>query len=124
MRKNGCRKVYLRKKTRYIFEMVFPSCRDRRLRHHYTGYGSPLRLCRWRRGPRYICNRHKLVATIWAKRAIGGVAVSPDGKRAYLTANGPSAGTGSVEVIDTVSHTVIAGAGGGGIAITANGKYA
>jgi hypothetical protein len=40
MRKNGCRKVYLRKKSRYIFEMVcgFPSCRDRRLRHHYTGY--------------------------------------------------------------------------------------
>jgi hypothetical protein len=132
MRKNGCRKVYLRKKSRYIFEMVcgFPSCRDRRLRHHYTGYGSPLRLCRWRRGPRYICNRHKLVATIWAKRAIGGVAVSPDGKRAYVTANGPSAGTGSVEVIDTVSHTVIADvpmptlAGGGGIAIAANGKYA
>ena len=73
---------------------------------------------------------NKLVATIWAKRAIGGVAVSSDGKRAYVTANGPSAGTGSVEVIDTVNHTVIADvpmptlAGGGGIAIAANGKYA
>ena len=73
---------------------------------------------------------NKLVATIGAKRTIGGAAVSPDGKRAYVTANGPSAGTGSVEVIDTVNHTVIADvpmptlAGGGGIAIAANGKYA
>jgi YVTN family beta-propeller protein len=66
-----------------------------------------------------------VVATVGVGSNPFGVAVAPDGKRAYVTnANAP----GTVSVIDTASNTVVAtvpvGDGPKGVAITPDGKHA
>ena len=65
-----------------------------------------------------------VVATVAVGSGPSGVAVTPDGKHAYVT----NAGFNTVSVIDTASNTVVATVPVGsfpvGVAVTPDGKHA